>query len=200
MSSLILTPHLIQEAIKKFGKPTEVEVSVRFKEWEWSYLGPSVSKKRSHDITLFIQPDEAKDRFVTIQKPYYSMLKDTSWLFRAPSGGLRPGESIDQGACREALEETGLEIKLLRFVLLCRATLIVEKQRSVPWQSLVFTAKSVGGKLMPQDKKEISNVAIHSWQEIQGPIRKALLESGWGGFQYRVFLTDKTFDIVSQGF
>ncbi|MFX0115083.1 MAG: hypothetical protein ACFFB3_11095, partial [Candidatus Hodarchaeota archaeon] len=84
---MLLTPNLVQEAIRQFGKPAEVEVTVKFKAWEWSYLGPSVSKNRFHDLTLFIHPDDANDRFVTIQKPYYSLLQDTSHLFRVPSGG-----------------------------------------------------------------------------------------------------------------
>ncbi len=193
---MLLTPALIHEAIRKYGKPAEVETTVEFKEWEWSYLGPSVSKKRFHDLTLFIHPDEAKDRFATIQKPYYSVLKDISWLFRAPSGGLRPGETIEECAYREALEETGLKIQLQQFVLICKARIIVEKHSTVPWQSLVFTANAIGGKLEPQDTSEISNVAVHTVQEMQGPIRSALLQSGWGGFRYRVFLTDKTFEVL----
>jgi ADP-ribose pyrophosphatase YjhB (NUDIX family) len=193
---MLLTPTLIQEAIRKYGKPVEVETTVEFKEWEWSYLGPSVEKKRFHDLTLFIHPDEAKDRFVTIQKPYYSVLKDISWLFRAPSGGLRPGETIEECAYREALEETGLEIQLEQFVLICKARIVVEKHSTVPWQSLVFTASAIGGELEPQDTSEISNVAVHTVQEMQGPIRSALLQSGWGGFRYRVVLTDNTFQVL----
>jgi len=193
---MLLTQSLLQDAIRKFGQPAQMKTTVSFKEWEWSYLGPSVLKKRFHDITLFIHPDESDDRFVTIQKPFYSLLSDIRYLFRAPSGGLRVGETIEDAALREGREETGLEIQLLRFVLQCQAQLVVEKQTTVHWHSLVFTGRKVGGELEPQDKKEISNVAIHSRQEIQGKIRRALLQTGWGGFRYRVLLTDRTFEIL----
>ena len=135
---------------------------------------------------------------MTIQKPYYSILGDTSNIFRAPSGGLRPSENITQAALREALEETGLTIRVLRFVLLCQTKITVEHHDVYPWKSAIFTAEPVCGSLGAIDKKEISNVAVHTQEELQGPIRTALLKSGWGGFQYRVFLTDKTFDLISQ--
>ncbi len=193
---MLLTDDLIQQAIKLYGKPRLIKSEITFKEWEWSYLGPSISKNRFHDITLFIQYN--KEKFVTIQKPYYSILGDTSNIFRVPSGGLRSSENITQAALREALEETGLTIRLIRFVLLCQTNIIVENRGVFPWKTIIFTAKPVSGSLGAFDKEEISNVAVHTREELQGPIRTALLNSGWGGFQYRVFLTDKTFDIVFQ--
>jgi ADP-ribose pyrophosphatase YjhB (NUDIX family) len=43
-------------------------------------------------------------------------VQDGRPLWGPPVGGMEPGESIEEGALREALEETGLRVRLIRLI------------------------------------------------------------------------------------
>lgn len=64
-----------------------------------------------------------------------------------PGGGADAGESIGEAAVREALEETGLEVKLKRLAG------IYSMPRAKAWANLiiVFVGQPVGGKLKAQE-------------------------------------------------
>ncbi len=63
-----------------------------------------------------------------------------------PGGGVDPGELVAQAAVREALEETGLDVRLTRLVGIYSAP-----RWSVPGiHIVVFAAEPVGGSLNPQ--------------------------------------------------
>ena len=96
-------------------------------------------------------------------------------------------------AKREMKEETGLDIELLHLVL--DVTLDVKNSgETLPWRSLVFLANSTGGDLQPIDTFEIFDVTLMSREELLGDVQNLMLDSGWGGFQYRAFLTKSFFD------
>ena len=111
-------------------------------------------------------------------------------VFRAPSGGLTPGEPFKEGAKREAREETGLEIEIERYLLRIQVRFICDEE-NIEWTSHVFSARAVGGELAPQDTREILATRWATLEELQGPIREAVLASGWGLLDYRVTLTDR---------
>jgi 8-oxo-dGTP pyrophosphatase MutT (NUDIX family) len=155
-------------------------------EFECDLVKRSAAKGRHHDITCFIQKDGG---YVSIQKHAYA---DTG-IFRAPSGGAMPGETIEEGAIREMLEETGLEIKLKRFVL--DLTLDVRCEDGIiPWRSFVFLAEAVSGEMKEIDTFEIYAVKLVSRENMLGPIDALMKNSGWGGFEYRAFLTRMFFE------
>lgn len=145
--------------------------------------------ERLHDLTFFIERDR---RFAVIAKPFFP-----TGVWRAPSGGLVPGEGIEGGAKREALEETGLAIELERYLLRidARFTLgtVIE-----PWRTQVFLARASSGDLEPRDTREIRAAKWATRDEIQGPIREALLATGYPLFRYRVALTDATFERIDE--
>ena len=118
-------------------------------------------------------------------------MRDGSRRFRAPSGGLEPGEALEQGAPREAKEETGLDIALERYVLRIEAV-FTEGNRTQPWVSHVFTARRVSGQLKPIDLHEIARATYATVAELQGRIRDVLLATGRPLLRYRVYLTDET--------
>ena len=107
------------------------------------------------------------------------------------------GESLEEAAMREMHEETGLDVKLIRFVLDISLDVICETE-CIPWRSLVFLAKPVGGTMKPIDTYEIFDVKILKREELLGNIDKLMTESGWGGFAYRSFLTREFFKALDE--
>ena len=100
---------LVQEAEDKFGKPQVLNLEHEIGGTELTFVRGTQKLGRAHDITFFIFRD---DELALIRKPMFRRP-----VYRAPSGGLNPGESVEEGAKREALEETGLEIELDRYLL-----------------------------------------------------------------------------------
>jgi len=139
---------------------------------------------RSHDITLFI---ERAGEWAVIAKPSFP-----AGVWRAPSGGLHVGEEIEAGALREALEETGLEIALERYLIHIDVT-FRDGEAIEPWHSEVFLARAVAGELAPIDTREISAARWMTRDELLGPVRDRLIASGRGLFAYRAALHDATF-------
>lgn len=173
--------------IGRFGKPKELKFQADFLDFECELVKRTRLKGRLHDITCFIQ--QTKNEYVVIQKNQYA----NTGIYRAPSGGAKVGESLEDAAYREMYEETGLKVQLNRFVLDMHLDIIC-KNENIPWRSLVFLAEPVGGEMKPIDTYEIFDVTIMSREELLGEVDKLMLESGWGGFAYRSFLTHKFFE------
>jgi 8-oxo-dGTP pyrophosphatase MutT (NUDIX family) len=110
-------------------------------------------------------------------------------VYRAPSGGIDPGEPFEQGALREAFEETGLIVSLQRYIVRARV-LFSNCGRAIDWTSHVFTSSVVGGELSPIDTHEIVEARFVTIAEMMGSIRDALLASGSTGLKYRSDLAD----------
>lgn len=101
---MYISAEAILELEQKFGKPDEVSFACEMTEREFELVRASQKHGRAHDVTLFIIED---GRVVVISKPMYP-----PGAYRAPSGGIAAGESLEDGALREAYEETGLHISL----------------------------------------------------------------------------------------
>ncbi|MFQ6090249.1 MAG: NUDIX hydrolase [Candidatus Bipolaricaulia bacterium] len=173
----------LQRLERAFGRPEEVEFPGPFamEEQEFQLLRRSRRDGRSHDVTLFIFID---GQVVAIRKPFHP-----PGVYRPPSGGVRPAETIIATAEREAYEETGLEIELERYLLRLKPV-FVRGEEGVSWTSHVFLARRVGGGLDPRDTREIEEVRLVRVSELEGPIRDRLLASRQGGLLYRAQLAD----------
>ncbi|MBC7109448.1 MAG: NUDIX hydrolase [Archaeoglobi archaeon] len=172
----------IEEIERKYGRPKEFHYVGFMKPREFRNLVESMEKDgRREDITLFIL---LNSKIVAIEKHTHP-----AGVCRAPSGGVLPDEDLESAAIREAFEETGLRVKLEKYLLRINATFICEGE-SREWTSHVFLARATGGELNPVDKSEIRRALLVDIDELKGRIRRALLNSGSGGLTYRVFLTD----------
>jgi ADP-ribose pyrophosphatase YjhB (NUDIX family) len=180
-----IEPEELRELERAFGCPEEVEFPEPFvmQDGEFRLLRESMCDGRSHDITLFIFID---GRIVAIRKPFHP-----PGVYRPPSGGVPPGESIVSTAKREALAETGLEIELERYLLRLKPVFIRGGER-VSWTSHVFLARRVGGELKQHDTREIEEVRLVTVAELEGPIQERLKGSGFGGLLYRARLAELT--------
>ncbi|MBC7340095.1 MAG: NUDIX hydrolase [Firmicutes bacterium] len=160
---------------------------------------------RAHDVTCFIVDD--RGRVAVIRKHFHP-----PGVWRAPSGGVHAGEDPEEGIRREMREETGLDVRLARYLLRIDATFVSgegDGRREQAWVSHVFAARPASpgpeageiapgpeGKeaaeiaLDPEDREEIACARWVTIDELQGPIRQALLDTGRGLFRYRVLLTD----------
>jgi ADP-ribose pyrophosphatase YjhB (NUDIX family) len=181
----------VEEIETQLGKPQILDLEHEIGDREIAFVRATQKHGRAHDITLFIFDD---DRLALIRKPMFRRP-----IFRAPSGGLNPGESFEHGSLREAWEETGLEIELERYLLRVHVRFTGEDD-SLDWTSHVFRARKVGGRLEAHDKSEIAETVYGTIEELQGPIRDALLGNGGRLLAYRVALTDAAVGILREEF
>jgi ADP-ribose pyrophosphatase YjhB (NUDIX family) len=178
---------LVEEAERRFGKPQVLHMEHDIGQAELAFVKATQKHGRAHDITLFILNN---DHLALIRKPMFARP-----IYRAPSGGLDPGESFEEGAKREAKEETGLEIELGDYLLRIHVR-FAGGEDYLDWTSHVFKARAIGGELKPQDTSEIAEAIYGTIEELQGPIRQALLGSGRRLLAYRVALTDAAVDVL----
>lgn len=178
---MYISAETIHELEQKFGKPREVSLAYEMTESELDAVRRSQKHGRAHDVTLFIF---IEGELVVIRKPMYP-----PGAYRAPSGGIEPGEPFEQGAVREAYEETGLVVSLCGYILRARVK-FSQGDKSIDWTSHVFLASRIGGALAPVDTDEIVEARLVAIHELMGPVRRALLASSSTGLRYRSDLND----------
>ncbi|MCP4584040.1 MAG: NUDIX hydrolase [candidate division Zixibacteria bacterium] len=175
----------------KYGRPAEFETEIEMTPNELDVVRRSQKNGRAHDLTMFIFKG---NQFLFIAKHFYP-----PDLFRAPSGAANPGESIIDGARREAYEETGVDIELERYLARIRVKFINshDTRESIDWTSHVFKARYIAGDVYPKDTREIREARFVGFDEIPR-FNEIMLKVGIGGFQYRVFLTEKTMKLLQR--
>jgi ADP-ribose pyrophosphatase YjhB (NUDIX family) len=136
---------------------------------------------RRHDVTLFVFNG---NRLALIRKPHFP-----AGVWRTPGGGVKPGEDFVAGVVREAREELGVEVEIARYVVATEA-LFRYGAEAIPWQTHVLSAITTGEELEPLDTEEIADARWGSAEELAGPIRERLLETGRALWRYRVALHD----------
>jgi 8-oxo-dGTP pyrophosphatase MutT (NUDIX family) len=171
---------MLAEIERKYGRPREMVMSFLMNPKEFEMLQSSMKDGRNSDVTLFIFKD---DKVIVIAKPWYP-----EGLFRAPSGGIKPGEDIESTAKREAYEETGTEIELKSYILRIQVTFTCSGNKK-EWTSHVFTGRYLSGDLKPIDTREIKRVALMGLDELFS-LEPILLKQNSGGLKYRAALTD----------
>jgi 8-oxo-dGTP pyrophosphatase MutT (NUDIX family) len=165
----------------RFGVPDHIAHVQPARPEELARIRRSMHGDRSHDITLFIAKD---DGYIFIAKPFYPL-----GLYRAPSGGVHRNEDFMAGAKREALEETGTEIELVKYILSIDVRFECPPD-AIDWNSHIFKARWVSGEIIPRDTREISAARLVYLHEISG-FREIMLHSDLSGLRYRAFLTDE---------
>ena len=183
-----VTEEILAPLRARYGAPVNLQ-------WDGEVSDPELSlitynPGRRHDVTLFILNGE---RLALVRKPHFE-----PGVWRTPGGGIKPGEDFVAGAVREALEETGAEIQLDRF-LLEAAPIFRFHGAAVPWQTLVFSANTTTKKLGALDTDEIEEARWGTEGELRGPIRARLLETGRALWRYRVALHDAALDALATG-
>jgi ADP-ribose pyrophosphatase YjhB (NUDIX family) len=164
---------------ERYGDPLPLEWEGEISEREHALA--TYDPKRMHDVTLFILNGE---QLALIRKPYFE-----PGIWRPPGGGVKAGEDFVDGVHREALEETGLQIELQRYLVVAEARFLYEPY-SVPWRTHVFLATTGDETLAPRDREEIAAARWGTLDELAGPLRKRLLATDRAFWRYRVALHD----------
>jgi ADP-ribose pyrophosphatase YjhB (NUDIX family) len=164
----------------RYGEPAVLTWEGEISDVEWAIA--THNPTRTHDVTLFIV--DPTERLALIRKPHFA-----ADVWRPPGGGIKPGEDFAAGAVREALEETGLRVRLERYLVDARAHFVYEPA-DVPWRTHVFLARTEETTLAPQDSEEIADARWGTLEELADPLRDRLLETGHAFWRYRVALHD----------
>ncbi len=180
---------MFREIEKKYGAPRQLTMSFPMNRSEFNMLKGSMRDGRNSDVTLFIFKG---NKVIVIAKPWYP-----EGLYRAPSGGIKPGENLELSAKREAYEETGAEIELLEYILRIHVT-FTWSQEEVKWTSHVFTATYLSGDLEPIDTREIKKVNLMSLTKLAS-LKEKLLAQDSGGLHYRAALTEAVIREICRG-
>ena len=144
---------------------------------------------RRHDMTFFAFNGQ---RLALIRKPHF-----LPGIWRPPSGGIRPGERLEVGVGREAMEELGAEITLERYLVRTEVRFTCGADE-IEWRTHVFSATTEATELVPMDTVEIAAARWGSVEELAGPIRAAALATGRGLWEYRVALHDAAIAALSE--
>jgi ADP-ribose pyrophosphatase YjhB (NUDIX family) len=175
-----LTEAVLEPLRERYGEPRALRWEGDVSPQEFALAGGS--PERRHDVTFFVfDPGE---RLALIQKPSYP-----PGIWRPPGGGVRADERFEDGVRREALEELGVEIELERFLVATEAR-FRHGEETIDWRTLVFSARTEAEELDPIDRYEIAEARWGSSNELEGPIRTALLRTGRALWRYRVALHD----------
>jgi len=173
-------PSGIEEAIASFGKPEERNycLSVRREAFEERRRKRG---KRAAEVVFFVCRRGGK--FLLHTKSFYP-----PGAYRVLTGGIEEGEDLVAAICREAREETGLEVSIERFLGILHYRFCWNDQET-GFTSYVFLLKETGGRLAPQDSSEritgYKEVTLDEFPEIARKLEGTLPQGweGWGRFR-----------------
>jgi ADP-ribose pyrophosphatase YjhB (NUDIX family) len=181
-----LTEAVLAPLRERYGQPCVVRWESEVSRAEFALAGGSPGRR--HDVTFFVF--DPRGRLALIQKPSYA-----ANVWRPPGGGIKPGEEFEAGVRREALEELGVEIALERFLVSSDAV-FRSAEGVIDWRTHVFSARTHADDLCPLDTHEISAARWGTTEELAGPLRAAMLETGRAFWRYRIALHDAALDAL----
>jgi ADP-ribose pyrophosphatase YjhB (NUDIX family) len=174
-----VTEEILAPVRARYGEPAVMRWKGEISSEEYALA--TYEPGRTHDVTLFVTNG---DRLALIRKPSYP-----AGIWRTPGGGIHAGEDFELGAAREALEETGLAIELRRYLVVTDAT-FTSAGRTLDWSTHVFWATTADETPEPRDRTEIESARWGTAEELVGPIRRRILETGRALWRYRAALHD----------
>ncbi len=175
---------MVEEAAARYGNPQQLRLNYPTPQEHYDFIRSTQKHGRSHDVTLYLY---YRDLLAVTRKPMYP-----PGAYRPPSGGLHPGETLEQGAAREGWEELGVRVYLDRYLLRVRVDFVCGSER-IRWTTHVFQAKLEDAgeqRLDPKDRREIVEAVWADEADFFGPMRRGLLSVGSTGLLYRVHLHD----------
>ena len=185
---MFVTDDMIEGMIARYGRPHSREFRFDVTAVELVRIRSSQKEGRNHDVTLYIRKNE---QLVVIAKHMYPPN-----LYRAPSGGLNPGESFEAGIAREMAEETGCEIELERFFLQTSVN-FCHGSDCLFWRSFLFLAAYKRGDFEYTDHDEIRAVRLADWSEFD-TFGRIMRSTDVGGLHYRAALHEAVVELMER--
>jgi len=179
---------MIKEVEARYGVPRDLQMQLETSLEEFTTIRESQKDGRSHDLTFFIFKGE---ELIFIAKPWYP-----PGMYRAPSGGLHPGESFAEGAKREIYEETGVDVEIEKYLLRIDVTFTCGDDR-IDWKTHIFKVKYLHGESHPIDTEEIKEVKLVKISDVP-QIKRIMLSLNSTGLAYRARLTDEVLEILRE--
>lgn len=175
----------------KYGEPQRIVYTMQADAYIHAYRWRRDSDRRAE--VVFAIEDPSGQVWVHA-KPHYP-----ANIFRLPSGGICWDEGIEAGLLREVQEETGLTVRIERFLGLLEYTFYYAGT-TAEFASYVFHLQSAGGKPVPAEGEticafrpippgQISEVAVEL-RNLMGDRR------GWG--QWRALAHDLVYTSLTQ--
>lgn len=207
---MFVTDDMIRQMEEAYGTPAVRRFDVPATPEEIRRIASTQKHGRNHDVTIYVHKD---DQWIVIAKHPYP-----PGLYRAPSGGIHPGETILAGIHREVAEELGCEIELERFLLRTEVRFYADPTaafdekiifpsvatespshdiKEIHWRSWVFLARYVSGELNFTDAHEIREVRLADWDEFAG-FSTIMRRVGHGGLRYRAALHDAVAELLGK--
>jgi len=181
-----VTDEVLAPLVARYGEPAVLDWAGVISDAEYALA--TYNPTRLHDVTLFIlDPDE---HIALIRKPPFE-----EGVWRPPGGGIKPGEDFVEGTEREALEETGLRVRLERYLVAAHAHFL-HVPDDMLWRTHVFLARTEDRELSPHDPDEIAGARWGTLEELAGPLRDRLLATGRALWRYRVALHDAALEAL----
>lgn len=138
----------LAEAIATCGRPIERCIEYRVRQETLDYW-QTVVRGRAGEVILVLRRDGG--RYVVHTKDFYP--KGT---YRLLTGGIKPGEDLLDAVRREAYEETGLQVRVGRFLSIIHHR-FRRGECTVPFTSYMFLVEDASGgesALAPRDTAE----------------------------------------------
>ncbi len=135
----------VQAASERYGAPVI---------WERTYCvsaetlveRQNLEDRRTAEVVLLVR--RPNGRLLLHTKAFYP-----PGAHRLLTGGIHPGEDVAQAALREAREETGLQVRIERFLGVLRQQFVHGGQQA-PFTSYLFLLAEEGGELGNHDAEE----------------------------------------------
>lgn len=186
-ATMYVTHRHIQEAADRLGYPPVVNMVAPVDPEEYQFIRSTQYYGRCHDVTMFVFRGT---KVLVIAKHHYP-----KGLYRPPSGAIKLGETLIQGACREAWEETGCKIELTRYLLQINVRFVCGRYH-IPWRSHVFVGRHLSGDPKPIDTREIREVKLAGIDEFDTYKEIIRQKTNSGGLNYRARLHDEVIKLL----
>jgi 8-oxo-dGTP pyrophosphatase MutT (NUDIX family) len=181
---MYFTSEMVTQAEARYGHPALLRLNYPTPQEHFDFIRSTQSHGRAHDVTFYLYHG---GKLAVTRKPMYP-----AGAFRPPSGGLHPGDTLEEGVAREGVEELGIAVVPEKYLLHVRLDFVCGEER-IPWTTHVFRVKAPGEGdpiLNPQDTREIAEARWATEAEVFGSMRRGMLEMGSTGLLYRAHLGD----------
>jgi ADP-ribose pyrophosphatase YjhB (NUDIX family) len=132
----------VAELSARYGQPMRVLADIPD-----GMFDPLTSTDRIGEVCMVIR--RPSGRLLTFRKDIYP-----HGVMRLLTGGVRPGEHIEDGLLREVAEETSLEVAVRRFLAVIAYRAPQTPPDSYSFLTFAFLLDELGGELAVQDPEE----------------------------------------------